>query len=95
MQAGTQVWTAHHGPSNETLPPPLPTGTGCRPQRTYPSRAGVYHGVPWGPSPNPSPSPHPNPHQAGVYHGVPWDLQREGCDSVESLISQASSAAQS
>ena len=32
---------------------------------------------------------------AGVYHGVPWDLQREGCDSVESLVSQASSAAQS
>ena len=32
---------------------------------------------------------------AGVYHGVPWDLQREGCDSVESLLAQASSAAQS
>ena len=32
---------------------------------------------------------------ANVYHGVPWDLQREGCDSVESLLAQASAAAQS
>ena len=31
--------------------------------------------------------------QAGVYHGVPWDLQREGCDSVEGLIAQASATA--